>query len=162
MKLTDKLSDAFNKQINAEMWSSNLYLSMAVYFMELGLDGSAHWMKKQAAEELEHAHKLIDYSVKRGGDVKISAIDAVPSKWEKPLDAFENVYKHECHVSEMIDKLMDLAIAEKDKATQEFLRWFVTEQVEEEESSQVVLDKFKIFGPNALYLIDRDLGERNH
>lgn len=160
MELTKKLSDAFNEQIKAEMWSSNLYLSMAVYFMDMGLEGCAHWMKKQAAEELEHAHKLIDYAVKRGGKVLISQIDAVPGKWETPQAVFENVYKHELHVSALIDDLMDLAIAENDKATQEFLRWFVTEQVEEEETAKSIIDKFNIFGVHGLYCVDHELGKR--
>lgn len=160
MNLTKKLSDAFNEQIKAEMWSSNLYLSMAVYFMDAGLDGCAHWMKKQTAEELEHAHKLIDYSVKRGGKVTIGPIDATPDKWESPQAVFEQVYKHECHVSELIDKLMDAAIAENDKATQEFLRWFINEQVEEEEAAKAILDKFEIFGNHGLYSINHDLAKR--
>lgn len=160
MELTKKLTKAFNDQINAEMWSSNLYLSMAVYFMDMGLDGCAHWMKKQSEEELEHANKLIDYGVKRGGKIVIGSIDAVPSEWESPLAVFEQVYKHECHVSELIDKLMDVAIAENDKATQEFLRWFITEQVEEEESAKSILDKFNVFGVHGLFSIDHDLGKR--
>jgi ferritin len=161
MELTKKLSDAFNEQIKAEMWSSNLYLSMAVYFMDMGgLDGCAHWMKKQAEEEMEHARKLIDYSVMRGGKAVIGQIDAVPAEWENPQAVFEQVYKHECHVSELIDKLMDLAVAENDRATQEFLRWFVTEQVEEEDTAKSILDKFKVFGVHALFCIDRELAKR--
>lgn len=160
MNLTKKLSDAFNDQIKAEMWSSNLYLSMAVHFMDQGLDGCAHWMKKQAEEEMEHAHKLIDYAVKRGGKVIINQIDAVPTEWESPQAVFEHVYKHELHVSELIDKLMDVAIAENDKATQDFLWWFVREQVEEEESAKAILDKFTNFGVHALFALDHQLGKR--
>lgn len=160
MELTEKLSNAFNEQVKAEMWSSNLYLSMAVYFMDMGLNGCAHWMKKQAGEELEHAHKLIDYSVKRGGKVVIGQINAVPTGWEGPQAVFEQVYTHEVHVSELIDKLMDLAIAENDKATQEFLRWFIDEQVEEEDSAKAILDKFKNFGVHGLYCVDHDLAKR--
>lgn len=160
MELTEKLSNAFNEQIKAEMWSSNLYLSMGVYFMDMGLNGCAHWMKKQAGEEMEHAHKLIDYSVKRGGKVVIGQIDAVPGEWEGPQAVFEHVYKHEVHVSDLIDKLMDLAIAENDKATQGFLRWFVDEQVEEEDSAKAILDKFKNFGVHGLYCVDHDLAKR--
>ena len=160
MNLTEKLSKAFNEQIKAEMWSSNLYLSMAVYFMDAGLDGCAHWMKKQTAEELEHAHKLIDYSTKRGGKVIVSQIDAVPTEWDSPKAVFEHVYKHELHVSELIDQLMDVAVAENDKATQEFLRWFVNEQVEEEESAKAILDKFNLFGVHGLYCVNHDLAKR--
>jgi len=160
MNLTEKLSDAFNEQINAEMWSSNLYLQMAVYFMDAGLDGCAHWMKKQTAEELEHAHKLIDYAVKRGGKITIGMIDTVPTQWESPQAVFEHVYQHELHVSELIDELMDLAVAENDKATQEFLRWFINEQVEEEETAKGIVDKFNIFGVHGLYCINHDLAKR--
>lgn len=160
MELTKKLTDAFNEQIKAEMWSSNLYLSMAVHFMDQSLDGCAHWMKKQAQEEMEHAHKLIDYAVQRGGRVTIGQIDAVPTEWESPLAVFEHVYKHEKHVSELIDGLMDLAIAENDKATQDFLWWFVREQVEEEDSAKSIVDKFNVFGVHALVCIDKELGKR--
>ncbi len=160
MTLTKKLSDAFNEQIKAEMWSSNLYLSMAIYFMDAGLEGCANWMKKQAAEELEHAHKLIDYSSQRGGKAVVSQIDAVPGEWEGPQAVFEQVYKHECHVSELIDKLMDIAISENDKATQDFLWWFVKEQVEEEDTAKKILDKFNIYGVHGLYAIDKELGKR--
>lgn len=160
MKMTQKLSDAFNKQINDEMWSSNLYLQMSVYFKNMGLDGCTHWMKKQAEEELEHAHKLIDFSVMRGGKVSIGPIAAVPTEWESPQAVFQNVYDHECHVSESIDNLMDVAIAENDKATQEFLRWFINEQVEEEDTAQGILDKFNIYGVHGLYCIDKSLGKR--
>jgi ferritin len=160
MELTKKLTDAFNEQIKAEMWSSNLYLSMAVYFKNLGLDGCANWMKVQTAEETEHAHKLIDYGVMRGGKITVSAIDAVPTEWETPQAVFEHVYKHEKHVSELIDNLVDVAIDEKDKATQEFLRWFITEQIEEEDNVKSILDKFSIYGAHGLYCIDKALGKR--
>ncbi len=160
MTLTKKLTDAFNEQIKAEMWSSNLYLSMAIFLKDMGLDGCSHFMKMQAQEELEHAHKLIDYGIMRDGKIKLSAIDAVPSEWESPMDVFENVYKHEVHVSELIDKLMDLAIEENDKATQEFLRWFINEQVEEEDTAKSILDMFNVYGAHGLYCVDRKLGKR--
>ena len=160
MKLSEKLSDAFNEQIKAEMWSSNLYLSMGIYFMNIGLDGCAHWMKKQTAEELAHAEKLIEYAVKREGKPVIQQIEAPPTEWNSPQAVFEHVYQHEQHVSEMIDQLMDLAIAENDKATQEFLRWFVNEQVEEEESVKAILDKFNLFGGHGLYCVNHDLAKR--
>lgn len=160
MQLTEKLSKAFNEQINAEMWSSNLYLQMAVHFAELGLDGCASWMKLQAGEELEHVHKLIDFSIMRGGKVTVGAVDAVPVEWESPQAVFQQVYDHECHVSRLIDDLMDLAIAEGDKATQEFLRWFINEQVEEEDTAKGILDKFHIYGVHGLFYIDKALGKR--
>lgn len=160
MELTKKLSDAFNKQINAEMWSSNLYLQMGIFFADMGLEGCAHWMRKQAEEEMEHAHRLIDYSVKRGGKAQFGQIEAVPTQWEDVQKVFEQVYSHECHVSRLIDQLMDVAVAEDDKATQEFLRWFINEQVEEEETAKGILDKFAVFGVHALWCIDTELGKR--
>ena len=88
MTLSRKLSDALNEQILAEMWSSNLYLSMYIHFAQIGLDGCAHWMKKQSEEELEHAYKMIDYSVKRGGQVKLEQINVVPTAFGTPLEVF--------------------------------------------------------------------------
>ena len=109
MILSKKLSEAFNAQVNAEMWSSNLYLSMAVYFKKEGLNGFASWMMKQAEEEMEHAHQMIDYALDRGGDITIGAINVVPTGWGNPLEVFEHVYKHECYVSELIDKMVEIA-----------------------------------------------------
>ena len=160
MVFTTKLTDAFNGQIQAEMWSSNMYLSMSVYFQDMGLTGCARWMKKQSLEELEHAYKLIDFGIMRGGKIKISPVDAVPSEWDSPQAVFEKTYNQELLVSKCIDELMDLAVAENDKATQEFLRWFVKEQVEEEDTAKSILDKFKIYGTHGLYCIDHELGKR--
>lgn len=160
--ITKKLQEAFNVQITAEMWSSNLYLSMSYYFAQQGFDGFAEWMKKQSQEELEHAYKLADYLTRRGGIVKIDKIDVVPQGWGSALEVFEEVYKHECRVSAMIDNLVDVARAENDKATEEFLMWFVREQVEEEETAQGIVDKIKMAGenPSALLFIDGKLAAR--
>ena len=133
MILSRNLSEAFNAQVNAEMWSSNLYLSMSVYFQKAGLNGFAHWMKKQAAEELEHAHKL---------------------------EVFEHVYKHECYVSELIDKLVDIAEADKDHASRDFLFWFVREQVEEESTAKEIVDQLKNYGECHYAIMDHRLGKR--
>jgi len=160
MVFTTKLTDAFNGQIQAEMWSSNMYLSMSVYFQDMGLTGCASWMKKQSQEEMEHAFKLIDFGIMRGGKIKISQVDAVPTEWDSPLAVLEKIYNQELLVSKCIDDLMDLAIAENDKATQEFLRWFVKEQIEEEDSAKSLLDKFNLFGSHALFYLDHELGKR--
>ncbi|MCD8266419.1 MAG: ferritin, partial [Prevotellaceae bacterium] len=130
--ISNKLQQAINAQITAEMWSANLYLSMSYYFAAKGYEGFAKWMKAQANEENEHAEQMAQYILRRGGEAKVGAIDAVPQEWDSPLAVFEHVYKHECHVSSLIDALVDLAIAEKDKASQDFLMGFVREQVEEE------------------------------
>lgn len=160
MKLTKNLAEAFNKQINAEMWSSNLYLSMAVYFQKGGMDGFAHWMKKQAAEELEHAHKMIDYAIDRGAEITIGQIDAVPTAWEGPIAAFEQVYDHECKVSAMIDNMMNIAEADKDHASRDFLFWFVREQVEEESTAKKILDDLNRYGECHVAIVDHALGKR--
>ena len=129
--ISRKLQDAINVQIVAEIWSAHLYLSMAFYFDKEGFNGFANWMKKQSNEEMEHAYTMADYIIKRGGTAKVGEISVVPQEWDSPLAAFEQVYKHECRVSKMIDHLVDLATEERDKATQDFLWTFVREQVEE-------------------------------
>lgn len=160
MILSRKLSNALNEQILAEMWSSNLYLSMSIHFAQLGMDGCAHWMKKQSQEELEHAYTMIDYSVKRGGQVKLDQINVVPTAFGTPLEIFEHVYEHEVHVSELIDKLVDIAAAEKDKATQDFLWGFVREQVEEEATAKNLVEKLKMYGEHHVAILDHHLAKR--
>ncbi|MCD8303580.1 MAG: ferritin [Prevotellaceae bacterium] len=158
--ISNKLQDAINAQIVAEMWSANLYLSMSYYFAAKGYEGFAKWMKAQANEENEHAEQMAQYILRRGGEAKVGAIDAVPQEWDSPLAVFEHVYKHECHVSSLIDALVDLALAEKDKASQDFLMGFVREQVEEEATAQGIVDKMKLGGQSALYHLDAELGTR--
>ncbi len=158
--ISSKLQDAINAQITAEMWSANLYLSMSYYFGEKGYEGFAHWMKAQANEENEHAEEMAQYLLKRGGRARVGAIEEVPQEWEGPLAVFEHVYKHECHVSKLIDDLHDMALAEKDKASQDFLMTFVREQVEEESTAQGIVDKIKLGGASALYHLDSELGKR--
>ena len=104
--ISDKLQKAINDQIIAEMWSSNLYLSMSFYLKKEGYDGCAAWMRKQSQEELQHAYDLADYVCKRGGVAKVDKIDVVPQEWEGVLEVFENVYAHECEVSKMIENLV--------------------------------------------------------
>ena len=158
--ISEKLQNAINEQITAEMWSANLYLSMSFYFEKEGFSGFANWMKKQSQEELEHAYVMADYIIKRGGVAKVDKIDVVPSGWGTPLEVFEHVYKHECHVSKMIDELVSVASAERDNATQDFLWGFVREQVEEEATAQGIVDKIKKAGDAGIFFIDSQLGER--
>ena len=160
MELTQKLSAAFNEQIKAEMWSSNLYLSMAIHFMDQGLEGCAHWMKKQAEEELDHAHKMIEYAIQRGGKVNVSAIDAVPTTWESPVAVFEHVYKHEKHVSELIDKMVDIAEEDNDHASRDLLFGLVREQVEEESTAKEIVEQLKNYGECHVGILDHRLGKR--
>ena len=161
MLLSTKLSEAFNAQVNAEMWSSNLYLSMAVYFKKEGLNGFAHWMEKQASEELEHAHKMINYWIDRGGDIMIGQVNVVPTAWGSPVEVFEHVYKHEKYVSELIDKMVDIAEEDKDHASRDFLFGFVREQVEEESTAKGILDDLKNYGDHHYGIIDHKLGKRD-
>ena len=158
--ISEKLQNAINEQITAEMWSANLYLSMSFYFEKEGFSGFANWMKKQSQEELEHAYVMADYIIKRGGVAKVDKIDVVPSGWGTPLEVFEHVYKHECHVSKMIDELVSVASAERDNATQDFLWGFVREQVEEEATAQGIVDKIKKAGDAGIFIIDSQLGQR--
>lgn len=158
--ISEKLQKAINEQITAEMWSANLYMSMCFYLKMEGFDGFAHWMKKQSEEELQHAYMMADYVIKRGGKVSVEKVDVVPTGWGSPLEVFEHVYKHECHVSQLIDTLVDVASAEKDKATQDFLWSFVREQVEEEATVQNIVDRIRKMGDSALCYLDGQLGAR--
>ncbi len=158
--ITKKLQDAINGQISAELWSANLYLSMSFYFEKEGYSGFATWMKKQSQEEVGHAYAMADYLIKRGGEAKIDKVDVVPSGWGTPVEVFEHSYKHECHISKMIDDLVAIASAEKDNATQDFLWSFVREQVEEEATVQGIIDKLKKAGDAGIFFIDSQLGQR--
>lgn len=158
--ISEKLQNAINGQITAEIWSANLYLSMSFYFEREGFSGFAKWVKKQSQEEMEHACTMADYIIKRGGIAKVDKIDVVPSGWGTPVEVFEHIYKHECHVSKMIDSLVAVAAAEKDNATQDFLWGFVREQVEEEATAQGIVDKIKRAGDAGLFIIDSQLGQR--
>lgn len=158
--ISKKLQDAINKQITAEMWSANLYLSMSYFFAKEGYEGFAHWMKQQSQEEMGHAYKLADYLIEREGTVLIDKLDVVPTGWGSPLEVFEHTFTHEQHVSKMIDELVDLAAKEKDKATENFLTWFVDEQVEEEATSRSIVKKIKLAGAAGLYFVNTELGNR--
>lgn len=158
--ISEKLVKAFNDQIVAELWSSNLYLQMAFYLKKEGWNGAANWMLRQSGEEKEHALKLADYAIKRGGEVKVGMIDVVPDGWGSLLDVFQNVYEHECHVSGLVNDLVDLASAERDKATQDFLWGFVREQVEEEASVDAIVNKIEKCGESGLIYLDSELANR--
>lgn len=162
--LKETVQNALNAQLAREMYSSNLYLAMAGYFQSLNLKGFAHWMRLQAQEETTHAMKFFDYLLDRGASVKISTIDAPPSNWESPLAAMEDALKHEQYVTQNINSLADLAIKEGDHATQIFLQWFVTEQVEEEATVSEIVEKLKMIGDwkGGLLLIDNELGKRTN
>ncbi len=158
--ISEKLQDAINGQISRELWSANLYLSMAFYFDMEGFNGFANWMKKQSQEETEHAYAMADYLIKRGGKARVGKVDIVPEAWKSPLEVFEQVYEHECKVSRWIDELLDLAIAEGDKATQDFLWTFVREQVEEEATVSGIVDRIRKMGDTAIFNLDQQYGAR--
>jgi len=160
--LKKKILKALNDQINAEMFSSYLYLSMEAYFQSLSLKGFAAWMRVQAQEEMVHAMKFYDFINERGGKVTLEAIAKPDSAWASPLAAFEAVLKHEEHVTDLINNLVDLAISEKDHASNNFLQWFISEQVEEEASASEVVEKLKLIKDNSsgLFMVDEELGQR--
>jgi len=160
--LSKTMEKALNEQVNAELYSSYLYLSMSAYFQNLNLSGFASWMKAQAQEELFHAMKFYNYVYERGGKVVLQAIVAPPTEWESPLAAFEAALAHEQKVTGLINDLVNLAIEEKDHATNNFLQWFVSEQVEEEDSVGEVVNKIKLIGQasGGLFMLDRDLAQR--
>jgi ferritin len=135
---------------------------MAGYFESQSLSGMASWMKVQAQEELSHAMKFFGHLTERGGTVALGAIDAPPAQWASPLAAFEDAYKHECHISSLIDKLADLAAAEKDHAFAVFMQWFVKEQVEEEATASLIVERLRMVGEskNGLLMMDHQLGHR--
>jgi ferritin len=153
---------ALNKQINAELHSAYIYLSMAAYFEDKNLTGFAHWMRVQAKEELGHAMKFFDFIVERRGRVLLEPVAAVPIEWASPLAVFENALAHEQKVTGLIHGLVNLAIEERDHAANSFLQWFVDEQVEEEASADAIVQQLKLAGDSgvALLMLDRELGAR--
>ncbi len=157
-----KLEKAFNDQINAELYSEYLYLSMKAYFETLSLKGFVNWMDIQVKEERTHAMGMFDYLNSRGGRVILKAIDAPETNWNSPLEVFEHVLKHEQLVTSLIDKLTDAAEKVKDRAAAGFLGWYIKEQVEEEDSVGKVLATLKLIGKDShgLYALDKELAAR--
>jgi ferritin len=158
----EKIQDAFNKQLNAEMHSSYLYLSMAAWFETQNLPGMASWMRAQTVEENQHAMKFFDYVNERGGCIKLKEIDGPKTEWDSPRAVFEDSLKHERKITGMINDLMELCIKERDFAAQAFLQWFATEQVEEEATVDNIVEQFKMIGDQKgmLFMLDRELGRR--
>ena len=160
--ISRKITQTLNDQINAELYSAYLYLSMVAYFESVNLAGFAAWMRAQTQEEIMHAMKMYDFVNERGGRVILKAIETPPSEWDSPLAAFEAAYAHEQIVTGRINDLVNLAVEEKDHATNSFLQWFVNEQVEEETSADNVVRNLKMAqdAPGALFMLDRELGQR--
>ncbi len=162
--LYKKVEDAINAQINAEMWSAYLYLSMSAWCAKNGNPGMANWFEIQFREEQDHARILFNYVLQRGGEVKLAAIEAVPTEWKSPLDVFEATLAHEQKVTGLINSLYALATDEHDYATQSMLKWFIDEQVEEEENAQNYIDNLRMIGDNGygLFMLDKELGARTY
>jgi len=160
--ISEKMQAAFNDQINKELYSEYLYLSMAGYFDSLGLKGFANWMRVQVKEERTHAMMMYTYVNEAGGRALMQPIEGPPTEWASPLAAFENTLEHEQFVTSRIHHLMDMALEEKDHASVAFLQWFVTEQVEEEANATEIGHELKLIGDNGqgLLMKDRELGAR--
>ncbi len=160
--IKEKMSQALNKQLNAELYSAYLYFSMSAYFKSINLPGFSNWMRVQALEEMTHADKFYTYLLSRGGAVELETITGPPKTWESPMAVFEHTYSHEQKVTSLISDLVNLALEEGDHATNVFLQWFVNEQIEEESSADGILQKLKLIGKesSSLFLIDQELGQR--
>jgi len=157
------IQDALNQQINAELNSAYIYLAMSAHFAEQSFDGFAHWMRKQAGEELGHAMKLFDYVLERGGHVELTAVAGPAKKFGTPLKIFETALAHEKKITAMIHALYDLARKKADYATENALNWFVTEQVEEEDNAGRAVERLGLAGDStaALLMLDHQFGERS-
>lgn len=157
-----RLEEAINAQINAEMWSAYLYLSMSSYCQHAGYPGMANWFAIQFKEEQDHAQIFINYLQSRGGRVLLRAIDAVDTEWDSPLAAFEHTLKHEEKVTSLINNLMTIAVEERDFASQSRMQWFIDEQVEEEENATDIIQKLRMLDGNGygMYQLDQELAAR--
>jgi ferritin len=160
--INDKMQTALNKQINAELYSAYLYISMSAQFQAMNLKGFANWMRVQSLEEFTHADKFYNFLIDRGGRAILNSIEGPPTKWASPLAIFQDAYKHEQKVTGLINALVNLAIKEKDHAAHSFLQWFVNEQVEEEANADSIAQQLKLIGKNGqgLLMLDRELAQR--
>lgn len=160
--ISKTMQDGINEQIKNEYYSAYLYLSMSAYFESINMPGSAKWMRAQHDEEQVHAMKLFDFVNDRGGRVALKAIDQPPADFASPVAVWEMVLEHEKKVTALIYKLYEQAVKENDYATQTFLAWFISEQVEEEKNATLMLERFKQAGGNAasLFLFDGHFTKR--
>ncbi len=160
--LSEKLRDALNAQINAEMWSAYLYLSMSMNAEAKGEKGVANWFYIQFREEQDHARILMNYLLSRDAEVKLAAIDAVPTQWASTLDMFRDTLVHEKKVTAMINNLAAIAAEDKDFASSNMLVWFVNEQVEEEENAREMIAACEAVEGNKFgqYMLDKELAAR--
>lgn len=157
-----KMTEALNVQINKELYSSYLYLAMAAYCRSEGLNGVAKWLGLQSSEERGHAMKLYGYMEDQGAKIRLGAIAAPPAEFGSARRVFEETLAHEQSITASIHALVDLAVKEKDYATQGMLQWFVNEQVEEESAVVEIVGKLKMVGGDVrgIFMVDRELGAR--
>lgn len=160
--ISENMEKALNAQINKELYSSYLYLSMSAFLQSLNLNGFGNWMSIQAQEETAHAMAILNFIIQRGGKVKLEAIDKPPTEFNSVLDVFETSLAHEIYVSSLIHKLADYADEERDRPAQSFLKWYIDEQVEEEANAQEIVVKLKFVNsnPGALLIMDREMAQR--
>lgn len=162
MKIKGKVEEVLNKQINAEFWSAYLYLSMSAWCETQGLKGFANWMRVQFQEETSHAIKILDYVLTRQGEVKLEPIAPVEQSWSSLLNMFEEVYRHENLVTDLIGNCYEVAVSERDHATASMLQWFIDEQTEEESNASEIIDQIKLVGEKGegIYHLDKLLATR--
>jgi len=160
--LSKKMEKALNEQLNAELYSAYLYLAMAAWFESQNLPGFAAWMRIQHREETTHAMKFFKFVAERRGRVVLKVIEEPAKDWKSPLAAFEAAFEHEQYITGRIGDLVNLAVEEKDHATNAFLQWFVNEQVEEEATADSIVQKLRMAekAPGAMLMMDHELGER--
>jgi|SRR3989344_2706490 len=160
--IKEKMQNALNNHVNAELYSAYIYLSMSAYFESINLRGFAHWMKVQAKEEVGHAMRIYNHLIERGGRVILSAIETPQDEWKSSLEAFKAAYEHEVKITGMINELVELSKTEKDNAAYYMLQWFVNEQVEEEQQTDEIAQKLRMIkeSANGLLMLDKHLGKR--
>lgn len=160
--IKQRVQDSINNQINAEMYSAYLYLSMSAYFEEINLPGFANWMRVQAEEEQFHAMKFFNYLIERGGRVALETIEKPKFEWSNPVEVFEEALAHEQHVTALINEMAEVAEQEKDRATQNLLIWFIDEQVEEEATADGIVQQLKLINGegHGMLMLDREFAAR--
>ncbi len=162
--LNKEIEKALNEQVNVEMWSAYLYLSMAAYCHSIRLTGMGSWFEVQFKEEQDHAKVLFNYIIRRDGRVELEGLDTVPKEWKSVHDIFESTLKHEQDITARINNLVSLAKTKNDYATESLLQWFIDEQVEEEDNARDIIDKLDMIKDNGfgLYMLDKELAGRTY
>jgi ferritin len=162
--ISEKMAKALNEQLNFEIYSSYVYVAMSSWLKSKNLNGFAHWMEVQVKEELDHTMRFYTFLHDSGADVEFEEVPKPKKEWQDMIEVFEDTLAHEGMVTQKINDLIDLALAERDHATNARLQWFITEQVEEEANVLSILQQVRLIGdsPNALLMLDRELAQRNY